>query len=96
MHVGAPSEGVIAVIKGLGYGTDPVLLGRLLEAQNVDWLAVAYADEGVVLREAGIQCNGSSYSIPTHRPRNTMHAHDSSLNWCRLRMCDGQRMGRCQ
>ena len=52
-HAGA--EGVIAVIKGLGYGTDPVLLGRLLEAQNVDWLAVAYADEGVVLREAGIR-----------------------------------------
>jgi alanine racemase len=51
-HVGA--KGVIAVIKGLGYGTDPVVLGRLLEAQGVDWLAVAYADEGVVLREAGI------------------------------------------
>ena len=52
-HVGA--HGVIAVVKGLGYGTDPVVLGRLLEAQGVDWLAVAYADEGVALREAGIQ-----------------------------------------
>ena len=52
-HVGA--TGVVAVIKGLGYGTDPVALGRLLEAQGVDWLAVAYADEGVALREAGIQ-----------------------------------------
>jgi alanine racemase len=52
-HVGA--QGVLAVIKGLGYGTDPVVLGRLLESQGVDWLAVAYADEGVALREAGIQ-----------------------------------------
>ena len=52
-HVGA--EGVIAVIKGLGYGTDPVALGRLLESQGVAWLAVAYADEGVALREAGIK-----------------------------------------
>ena len=51
-HVGAKC--VIAVIKGLGYGTDPVVLGRLLEAQGVDWLAVAYADEGVALRDAGI------------------------------------------
>ena len=51
-HVGA--QGVLAVIKGLGYGTDPVVLGRLLESQGVEWLAVAYADEGVALREAGI------------------------------------------
>ena len=52
-HVGA--RGVLAVVKGLGYGTDPVVLGRLLESQGVDWLAVAYADEGVALREAGIE-----------------------------------------
>ena len=52
-HVGA--QGVIAIIKGLGYGTDPVVLGRLLASQGVDWLGVAYAEEGVALREAGIQ-----------------------------------------
>ena len=52
-HTGA--HGVIAVIKGLGYGTDPVVLGKILESQGVDWLAVAYADEGAALREAGIQ-----------------------------------------
>ena len=51
----AKASRVIAVIKGLGYGTDPVLLGRILEAQGVDSLAVAYAEEGVRLREAGIQ-----------------------------------------
>ena len=44
----AKASRVIAVSKGLGYGTDPVLLGRILEAQGVDSLAVAYAEEGAV------------------------------------------------
>lgn len=72
-HVGA--RGVLAVIKGLGYGTDPVVLGRLLESQGVDWLAVAYADEGVALREAGIEARilvlnpdpGTFDVLATHR-----------------------------
>ena len=71
-HAGA--DGVIAVIKGLGYGTDPVLLGRLLEAQNVDWLAVAYADEGVVLREAGVRARVLVLN-PDPSTFGTMHAH---------------------
>ena len=71
-HAGA--EGVIAVIKGLGYGTDPVLLARLLEAQNVDWLAVAYADEGVVLREAGIRARILVLN-PDPSTFGTMHVH---------------------
>ena len=62
------------MIKGLGYGTDPVLLGRLLEAQNVDWLAVAYADEGVVLREAGIRARILVLN-PDPSTFGTMHAH---------------------
>ena len=71
-HAGV--DGVIAVIKGLGYGTDPVLLGRLLEAQKVDWLAVAYADEGVTLRDAGI---GARILVLNPDPStfDTMHAH---------------------
>ena len=71
-HVGA--TGVIAVIKGLGYGTDPVVLGRLLEAQGVDWLAVAYADEGVALRKAGIKARILVLN-PDPSTFNTMHAH---------------------
>ena len=71
-HVGA--SGVIAVIKGLGYGTDPVMLGRLLEAQGVDWLAVAYADEGVALREAGVQARILVLN-PDPATFGTMHRH---------------------
>ncbi|MDA0903724.1 MAG: alanine racemase [Bacteroidetes bacterium] len=48
------AQTVIAVLKGLAYGTDPLTLGRLLQAQGVDWLAVAYAEEGVTLRKGGI------------------------------------------
>lgn len=48
------AQTVIAVLKGLAYGTDPLTLGRLLQAQGVDWLAVAYAEEGVSLRKGGI------------------------------------------
>ena len=71
-HVDA--QGVIAVIKGLGYGTDPVVLGRLLEAQGVDWLAVAYADEGVTLREAGIRARILVLN-PDPATFDTMHDH---------------------
>lgn len=72
-HVGA--SGVIAVVKGLGYGTDPVVLGRLLEAQGVDWLAVAYADEGVALREAGVQARILVLN-PDPATFGTMHRHE--------------------
>ena len=62
------------MIKGLGYGTDPVMLGRILEAQGVDGLAVAYAEEGVRLREAGIQTRVLVLN-PDPTTFNTMHRH---------------------
>lgn len=71
-HVGA--RGVVAVVKGLGYGTDPVKVGRLLEGQGVDWLAVAYADEGVRLREAGIRSRVLVLN-PDPGTFDTLHAH---------------------
>ena len=70
----AGASRVVAVIKGLGYGTDPVLLGRILEAQGVDSLAVAYAEEGVRLREAGIQTRVLVLN-PDPTTFGTMHRH---------------------
>ena len=70
----AGASRVIAVIKGLGYGTDPVMLGRILEAQGVDGLAVAYAEEGVRLREAGIQTRVLVLN-PDPTTFSTMHGH---------------------
>ena len=46
---------LLVVIKAFAYGSDSILIGKLLEKQKVDYLAVAYADEGVALRKANIK-----------------------------------------
>ena len=46
---------ILAVVKASAYGSDPVIVARYLEKQHVDYFAVAYADEGIALREAGIK-----------------------------------------
>ena len=48
------STKVLAVVKASGYGSDAISVARLLEKLEVDYFAVAYADEGIALREAGI------------------------------------------
>lgn len=50
----APSTGVIAMVKAFSYGVGSVEVASLLETQRVSYLAVAYADEGVHLRQNGI------------------------------------------
>ncbi len=45
---------MLAVVKASAYGTDPIAISRLLEENGVNYLAVAYADEGIALRKAGI------------------------------------------
>ncbi|HEY1990214.1 MAG TPA: alanine racemase [Acidimicrobiales bacterium] len=49
-----PSE-LCAVVKADGYGHGAVPLARAALAGGAGWLAVALVEEGVVLREAGIQ-----------------------------------------
>ena len=46
---------VLAVVKASGYGSDAAVVGRFLESKGVDYFAVAYADEGIILRESGIK-----------------------------------------
>ena len=46
---------LLVVIKAFAYGSDSILIGKLLEQQNVDYLAVAYTDEGIALRNANIK-----------------------------------------
>ena len=46
---------VLGVVKASGYGSDAAVIARLLEDQGVDYFAVAYADEGISLRQAGIE-----------------------------------------
>jgi len=46
---------VMVMVKALGYGSGDAEVARVLEFARADYLGVAYADEGVVLRQAGIR-----------------------------------------
>ena len=50
-----PGTKTMVMVKASAYGSGSVEVAKLLEFQRVDYLAVAYADEGVELRKAGIQ-----------------------------------------
>jgi Alr-MurF fusion protein len=49
-----PSTKVMAMVKAFSYGSGSYEIASLLEYNKVDYLAVAYADEGIELRRAGI------------------------------------------
>ena len=42
---------ILAVVKASAYGSDATILANFLEKQQVDYFAVAYADEGIALRK---------------------------------------------
>jgi len=54
-NVVAPKTRLMAMVKAFGYGSGSFEVARTLQFMGVDYLAVAFADEGVALREAGIQ-----------------------------------------
>ena len=45
----------LVMVKAAAYGSGAAKVARLMEYQQVDYLGVAYADEGVALRQASIQ-----------------------------------------
>ncbi len=49
-----PGTKVMAMVKAFSYGSGSYEIANLLQFLKVDYLAVAYADEGVELRKAGI------------------------------------------
>lgn len=49
-----PNTKFLAVVKAFAYGSDSVAVAKHLQSLEVDYFAVAYASEGVVLRDAGI------------------------------------------
>ena len=49
------STKIMVMVKAFSYGSGDVEIAKLLQFQNVDYLAVAVADEGLELRQAGIQ-----------------------------------------
>ncbi|UCG28734.1 MAG: bifunctional UDP-N-acetylmuramoyl-tripeptide:D-alanyl-D-alanine ligase/alanine racemase [Bacteroidales bacterium] len=49
-----PSTRVMVMVKAFSYGSGSYEIASAMQFQRVDYLAVAFADEGVMLREAGI------------------------------------------
>lgn len=49
-----PNVKVMAMVKAFSYGSGSHEIANLLQFHRVDYLGVAFADEGVALREAGI------------------------------------------
>ncbi len=50
----SPSTKIMAMVKAFAYGSGGAEIAGVLQHHQADYLAVAYADEGVALREAGI------------------------------------------
>ncbi len=49
-----PGTKLMAMVKAFGYGSGSFEVANILQFHHADYLAVAYADEGVELRKAGI------------------------------------------
>ncbi|HMH20232.1 MAG TPA: alanine racemase [Puia sp.] len=64
-----PGTRVMAMVKAFAYGSGSYEIANLLQFHRADYLGVAYADEGVVLRKAGIGM-----------PIMVMNAEDSSFD----------------
>lgn len=50
-----PETKVMVMVKAFGYGNGSVEIAKLLAYEKVDYLGVAFADEGIALRKAGVQ-----------------------------------------
>jgi len=64
-----PTTKMMAMVKAFAYGSGSYEIANLLQFHGVDYLGVAYADEGVVLRKAGI-----------HMPIMVMNTENSSFD----------------
>lgn len=62
---------LLCMIKAASYGSDAKRMGSFLENMGVDYLGVAYADEGVELRSSGIEL-----------PILIMNCEESSFHQC--------------
>ncbi|ULQ54970.1 bifunctional UDP-N-acetylmuramoyl-tripeptide:D-alanyl-D-alanine ligase/alanine racemase [Flavihumibacter rivuli] len=64
-----PSTRLMAMVKAFSYGSGSFEIANLLQFHKVDYLAVAYTDEGAVLRKGGI-----------HLPIMVMNTEPSSFD----------------
>jgi Alr-MurF fusion protein len=50
----SPGTKMMVMVKAFGYGSGDAEIGRALQFNGVDYLAVAFVDEGVALRQGGV------------------------------------------
>ena len=50
-----PKTKIMVMVKAFGYGNGGFEIAKLLEHHKVDYLGVAFADEGIALKNQGIQ-----------------------------------------
>jgi Alr-MurF fusion protein len=65
-----PKTKMMVMVKAFGYGNGGLEIAKLLEHHNVDYLGVAFADEGISLKNGGIKLpimvlNPESTSFPS-------------------------------
>jgi alanine racemase len=70
-----PSTKIMAMVKAFSYGSGSFEVASLLQFHKVDYLGVAYADEGVELRKAGISLPIMVMN-PDENTFNTLVEHD--------------------
>jgi len=70
-----PRVRIMAMVKAFGYGSGAVELARLFAHERVDYLGVAYADEGIELRQRGIDLPILVMN-PEPVPHETLHRSD--------------------
>ncbi|SEO09569.1 UDP-N-acetylmuramoyl-tripeptide--D-alanyl-D-alanine ligase [bacterium A37T11] len=70
-----PGTRLMAMVKAFSYGSGSFEIANLLQFNQVDYLTVAYADEGISLRQAGIDLPIVVMS-PESRSLNSLLAHN--------------------
>lgn len=94
-----PSTRLVAMVKASSYGAGDYEVAQLLQHQGVDYLAVAFADEGILLRECGISMpivvlnadEGSFPQMVDHRLEPEIYSLRSLENFRRVVSRRGER-----
>lgn len=87
-----PNVKVMAMVKAFSYGSGSFEVAQLLQYHGVDYLAVAYVDEGVRLRKVGIQVpimvmnpNVSQFErMVQHKLEPEVYRRDQLEEWIRI------------
>lgn len=70
----SPSTKVMAMVKAYAYGLGSVEIAEFLQLHHIDYLGVAYADEGVELRKKGI-------TLPIIVMNPEQHSYDAIIDY---------------